>query len=91
MLENSRKKYFVISEVEKISGISSSKLRYIEKNDPSVKITKIRDRRYYTAEDLDYIISRYGSEQRMLGTKDQSHNQIIARIDVVLSRFREFI
>lgn len=49
------KKYFQISEVEKLLGTSKSSLRYLERCNKEIKIQKIRGRRYYKYSDIKKI------------------------------------
>lgn len=53
------KKYFSISEVSEIIGLPEHKLRYIEKTNNKIKITKIRGRRYYKTSDIQLIQKEY--------------------------------
>lgn len=84
-------KYFSISEAAELTGLPPSKLRYIEKFNPLIKTIKIRDRRYYTRQVVDYIIEMYNSAKRC--TSDKAHEKIaiIQRIDIILNKLREFI
>ncbi len=49
------KKYLLISEVAELLGISQSSLRYLEKAENKIKISKIRGRRYYKDSDISKI------------------------------------
>lgn len=42
------KKYFSIAEVAEFTGLTTHKLRYVEKVDQNLSIIKMRGRRYYT-------------------------------------------
>jgi DNA-binding transcriptional MerR regulator len=53
------KKYFSIAEVADITNLPHYKLRYIEKSNKKIKITKIRGRRYYTISDIELIQNEY--------------------------------
>lgn len=56
------KKYFLISEVAQLLDVNQSSLRYIEKNNPKIKISKIRGRRYYKASDIEKIAKAIGAD-----------------------------
>lgn len=51
------KRYFSIQDVANITGIKPSKLRYLEKNSQDLAVNKIRNRRYYSIEDIEKILS----------------------------------
>lgn len=40
-------------------ALAPHKLRYIDKSDKKISIVKIRGRRYYTMENIDYLIQTY--------------------------------
>lgn len=87
-----RKKYFSISEVSKLTGLSPVKLRYIEKSNHLFKVLKIRDRRYYTNENLRYITEVYQIRTKNIQQGlDRKNNNMIEKIDNILNRFKEFI
>ena len=49
------KKYFSIAEVSEITGLSTHKLRYVEKSDLNLSIIKMRGRRYYKKDTINYL------------------------------------
>ncbi|WP_341756161.1 MULTISPECIES: MerR family transcriptional regulator [unclassified Candidatus Tisiphia] len=49
------KKYYSIGEVTKLLNIHSYQLRYLERMLPNLTIHKIRNRRYYTSQDIEYL------------------------------------
>ncbi|XVN42903.1 MAG: MerR family transcriptional regulator [Candidatus Rickettsia vulgarisii] len=51
------KKYYSNSEVSKILNINHNQLRYLEKILSHITIYKIRNRKYYTAEDIEHFKS----------------------------------
>lgn len=53
------KKYFSISEACNMCALAPHKLRYIDKIDKKMSIVKIRGRRYYTLENINYLIQTY--------------------------------
>jgi len=96
------KKYFSISEASKMSGIAAHRLRYIEKSDPNVEIVKIRERRYYTKDNIDYIKNTYQSNEvepdlpteiAIVPEKEKSESiiglnaEIISQIDQLIIKF----
>lgn len=89
---SARKKYFSISEISRLTGLSPAKLRYIEKSNQSFKVLKIRDRRYYTQENLRYITELCQSHAKNVQQDVHSkNNNMIEKIDNILNRFKEFI
>ena len=53
------KKYFSITEVAELTGLSTHKLRYVEKYDRNLSIIKMRGRRYYTKDTINYLKQSY--------------------------------
>jgi hypothetical protein len=53
------KKYFSITEVAELTGLSTHKLRYVEKSDRNLSIIKMRGRRYYTKDTINYLKQSY--------------------------------
>lgn len=58
------KKYLLISEVAEVLGLSQSALRYLEKSENKVKISRIRGRRYYKISDISKIAELLGIDYR---------------------------
>lgn len=97
------KKYFSISEACDMCGLAPHKLRYIDKSDKKISIVKIRGRRYYTIENIDYIIKTYshldqtnminieiGSQERLsdINNTVQINKQFLERIDQLIKNFK---
>ena len=53
------KKYFSIAEVAEFTGLTTHKLRYVEKLDQNLSIIKMRGRRYYTKDSINYLKKNY--------------------------------
>lgn len=53
------KKYFSIAEVAEFTGLTTNKLRYVEKVDQNLSIIKMRGRRYYTKDSINYLKQNY--------------------------------
>jgi DNA-binding transcriptional MerR regulator len=85
------KKYFSISEVTQETGLASSKLRYVEKSNPLVKVVKIRDRRYYTKETIAYIKKLYSKNNYTESLAHKNNYNIISRIDILLEQLYKFV
>lgn len=54
-MDNS-KKYLTISEVALKLNVSAYTLRYLEKKNPQISVSKIRGRRYYQSKDVTMLI-----------------------------------
>ena len=63
------KKYFSISEAKDMCSLASHKLRYIDKVDKKISIVRIRGRRYYTIENINYLIKTYSDISQAESTK----------------------
>lgn len=74
-----QKKYYSISEVSSKLNIPDYTIRYFEKSNPNFKVKKLRNRRYYTIEDIEII-----RESISLGNP----LYIISRIDNLISKFK---
>lgn len=83
------KKYFSIAEVAQICILPMHKLRYIEKSDRNIKVTKIRGRRYYTDQDIKYIQETYSKADHrpVMPTKPKSNPSITPQIDKLIESF----
>jgi DNA-binding transcriptional MerR regulator len=55
-------KYYSISEVSDLFGISQAALRYLEKIIPKFTIRKIRGRRYYSQENIAILRGKIARE-----------------------------
>ena len=86
-----RNKYFSISEAAELTGLPPSKLRYIEKFNPLIKTIKIRERRYYNEQAINYIVDMYNSSKKYPPQHSHEKIAIIQRIDIILNKLREFI
>lgn len=51
------KRYFSIQDLARITGVTTSKLRYMEKRLTNLNINKIRNRRYYSIKDVEKLLS----------------------------------
>jgi DNA-binding transcriptional MerR regulator len=60
------KKYFSISEAGNMCALPAHKLRYIDKTDKNISIIKIRGRRYYTKENLHYLVKNYSNIEQLI-------------------------
>jgi transposase len=80
------KKYFSIAETARLCDLPMHKLRYIEKSDTNIKITKIRGRRYYTEQDIKYIKSTYSA-----ANASKADKSIISQIDQLIGKFSDLI
>ncbi|NRB11163.1 MAG: MerR family transcriptional regulator [Rickettsiaceae bacterium] len=90
MLKN--KKYFLIAEVEEITGLSAHKLRYLEKS-LNLEVRKIRNRRYYTQENINKIKKTLPArivENNVTDSKLEATN-IINKIDDLIDKFSSLI
>lgn len=67
------KKYYSISEVVELLNIPSHQLRYLEKKLPELVIHQIRNRRYYTSNNIAYL-KDYLAQNRLI-----DRQQFIAR------------
>ncbi|MDP5110232.1 MAG: MerR family transcriptional regulator [Rickettsiaceae bacterium] len=96
------KKYFSISEACNMCALAPHKLRYIDKSDEKISIIKIRGRRYYTKENIDYLIKIYSHLDKPntgnietnkqgainnINSKMQINEQLLERIDQLIKSF----
>lgn len=84
------KKYYSIAEVAKKTGLSTHRLRYIEKSNPIISIVKIRDRRYYTSETIAYIKRIYANHNINSSLSNNASN-MLQKIENLLSEFNKFV
>ena len=82
------KKYRSIAEVSNITSLTISKLRYIEKSDPVFKVIKIRDRRYYTQENIEYLKEHYA---QCKDDEDTCKIPISVQIDQLIENFQNLL
>lgn len=97
------KKYFSISEACDMCALAPHKLRYIDKSDRKISIVKIRGRRYYTIENIDYLIKTYShldkpnignieieqqSTTNNINRLEKTNKQFIERIDQLIKNFQ---
>lgn len=88
----SNKKYLSIADVSNLTGISAHKLRYIEKTDKSFKVLKVRDRRYYTISNVEYLNSKYSNRSSKQEKKHtDQEGKVVYKIDDLLDKFNDLI
>ncbi|MFP3017812.1 MAG: MerR family transcriptional regulator [Candidatus Tisiphia sp.] len=84
------KKYYSIGEVTKLLNIHSHQLRYLERLLPNLTIHKIRNRRYYTRQDIEYLRAHMTTKNIQIESQPiiskLSHNQI-NKIDCLIKNF----
>lgn len=82
------KKYSSIGEVIKLLNIQAHQLRYLESILPELAVHKIRNRRYYTNHDIEYLRNHLAKSK---SNKDQpitlSMINRIQRIDQLINKF----
>ncbi len=85
------KKYFSISEVCGAAGISAHKLRYLETSIVNFKVTQIRNRRYYTEDNILQISKFLNLDAKIILNNLQNLNStsISASSPTQLSLFAE--
>lgn len=97
------KKYFSISEACDMCALAPHKLRYIDKSDEKISIIKIRGRRYYTLENINYLIKTYSHLDKPntenietnkqgvvnnINSTMQINEQLLERIDQLIKSFQ---
>lgn len=97
------KKYFSISETCDMCAVAPHKLRYIDKSDKKISIIKIRGRRYYTLENINYLIKTYSHLDKLntenietnkqgvvnnINSTIQINEQLLKRIDQLIKSFQ---
>lgn len=98
------KKYFSISEICRLCQLPLHKLRYIEKTDKNFTVTKIRNRRYYTQQNIQYLLSHYTQLNLSTDlskidtasiTKESTYHlnntQLLKQIDQLLNKFSNLL
>ena len=88
--EGSNKKYSSIGEVIKILNIHAHQLRYMESILPGLVVRKIRNRRYYTNSDIEYLRNYLAKSQdsKKKSTSTATTN-LIKRINQLIHRLEE--
>ncbi len=84
----SAKKYSSVAEVTKLLNIKIYQLRYLESTLPRLTIRKIRNRRYYTNDDIEYLrhyLPKNGSNEILLN--DTETTDRIQKIDQLIGKF----
>lgn len=84
---SSLKKYFSIAEASGLTGLPHHKLRYIEKTDPDLEITKVRSRRYYTSNSITYLNNNYTGKkikEEVLNGTDFNNHKVISKSKVIV-------
>ncbi len=85
---SSNKKYSSIGEVIKLLNIQAYQLRYLESTLPELTVYKIRNRRYYTNNDIEYLRNHLakskGNNVRPINLP--AINQV-QRIDQLINKF----
>lgn len=78
------KKYYSINEVSKILNITHNQLRYLEKILSDITVYKIRNRKYYTANDIknfkSYLIENVENAQLTMPIELQKHERVAGDI-----------
>ena len=82
-----KKKYFSITEAAQKTGLSNHKLRYIEKSNPMAGAVKIRGRRYYNKDTINYIISAYSKNNQQ--SLENLNGEMMTRIDVLILKLEQ--
>lgn len=86
------KKYFSISEACDMCALAPHKLRYIDKSDKKISIIKIRGRRYYTIENIDYLIKTYSHlEKPNIGNIETTKQGVINNINNTMQINEQFL
>ncbi|MDR0296545.1 MAG: MerR family transcriptional regulator [Rickettsia sp.] len=83
------KKYYSIGEVTKLLNIHPHQLRYLECVSPNLSIHKIRNRRYYTSQDIEYL-KLYMANKNVSIELEHSVNLLdnqINKIDCLIKNF----
>ena len=87
---SSNKKYSSIGEVIKLLNIQAHQLRYLESILPELTVYKIRNRRYYTNHDIEYLRNHLAkgknNKEQPLITKSTTNR--VHRIDQLINKLR---
>lgn len=84
---SSLKKYFSIAEASDLTGLPHHKLRYIEKTDPDLEITKVRNRRYYTSNSITHLNNNYTGKkikEEVLNNTDFNDNKVASNSEIII-------
>ena len=97
------KKYFSISEICYICQLPLHKLRYIEQTDKNFLVMKIRNRRYYTINNIHYLLSTYSKNKidieeklqqlaRKISVNNTNNNiYLLKRINNLINKFTKLL
>lgn len=91
------KKYYSISEISKILQIPTHQLRYLEKTTPKFVVSKIKGRRYYTTENIEFIKSRFiiPTQLSLISMPEQSkcdnNLKLTEKIDNLIIKFNSIL
>ena len=87
---SSNKKYSSIGEVIKLLNIQAHQLRYLENILPELAVHKIRNRRYYTNHDIEYLRNHLAknknNKEQPIITKSTTNR--VHRLDQLINKFR---
>jgi DNA-binding transcriptional MerR regulator len=87
---SSNKKYSSIGEVIKLLNIQAYQLRYLESTLPELTVYKIRNRRYYTNNEIEYLRNHLAKnkndKEQPIITKSTTNQ--VQRIDQLINKFR---
>ncbi len=84
---SSLKKYFSIAEASSLTGLPHHKLRYIEKTDPDLEITKVRSRRYYTNNSITYLNKNYTSKkikEEVADNANFNNHKVVSKSEAII-------
>jgi hypothetical protein len=82
------KKYYTISEVTRICRIHLHQLRYLETRFPELILLKIKGRRYYTNENIEFIKLNISFVSNVISeTNLQNSEKMLQRIDDLIYKF----
>ena len=87
------KKYYSINEVSQLVQIPAHQLRYFEKTTPKFCVSKIKGRRYYTTENIEFIKAQFRIPTQLSlismpeGSKYDSNLKWVEKIDNLIIKF----
>jgi DNA-binding transcriptional MerR regulator len=85
----SSKKYYTISEVKKLCGINLHQLRYLEIRFPELVVLKIKGRRYYSQENIEFITLKLPILSEIDIDNVGQNSDIIKKINSLISKFNQ--